>query len=214
MPLLSRNTSTPLQSDETPKAIWGSFAVVCYAGESVTSYLKELRRLIPSKELPEAHITVLPPRPLEVPIEVACRQIETALAPFGIFEVELSQVAQFPETSFLYLDIGRGSETLHAMHACLNRGELEFAEDFEFRPHLTLGGPVRPESGDEVRTRVEKAWKSLDCARRLSVREIVCLWLEPSCETIDWVRFKTCKLAADQAEATIPNVSGLTSQTY
>ena len=194
------------------KPLLGSLAVVCYVGDAVTSCLDNLKQLIPSKDLPRAHITILPPRPLEISIEAACQKIESALSRFGCFEVNLSHVARFPETSFIYLDIGEGSEILHAMHDDLNQGELEYEEAFCFRPHLTLGGPVSLESGEIVRANVEQAWNLVDCPRRVCIREIVCLWRAPNVETVEWVRFHSYTLTAEPAE-TIIAAAGITTQT-
>ena len=150
--------------------------------------MHSLRRLMPGEENPQAHITILPPRPLELPVESASREARRVLEGFGRFEVELSSVRHFPETNYLYLDIVEGDSVLHAMHAALNAGALRHAERFEYRPHLTIGGPVGESALESVQRDAERAWRASGCSPRLVVDEIVCLWLPHGGRGTDWQR--------------------------
>jgi 2'-5' RNA ligase len=167
---------------------WGSLALVNYIPEPLSSFLHSLRRLLPGDENPQAHITILPPRPLKSAADYASLGARKVLDEFSRFEVELSSVRCFPDTNYLYLDIVEGNRTLHAMHAALNSGELKHAERFEYRPHLTIGGPVSEISLESVQAEAENAWRSSGCSPRLIVDEIVCLWLSPGGSSLDWKR--------------------------
>ena len=48
-------------------AEWGSFALVAYIPEPLGAFLQSMRHDLPGQENPQAHITVLPPRPLKAP---------------------------------------------------------------------------------------------------------------------------------------------------
>ena len=116
---------------------------------------------------------------MKLPVEIASKQARVILRQFPPFDVELSQVRRFSETKFLYLDLGEGSSVIHDLHDALNKGDLFDAEEFEFRPHLTLGGPVSPGRLDSAQQQAETTWNAEHCASRFTVDEVVCLWLSP-----------------------------------
>jgi hypothetical protein len=103
----------------------------------------------------------------------------------------LSEVRCFSETDFLYLDIAEGSGKLREIHQNLNSGELKYNELYEFRPHLTLGGPVIEPSLHAERHRVEREWKSSACPRRILIEELVCLWIDPESDYTEWTRYRS-----------------------
>lgn len=166
----------------------GSLALVSYIPDPLGTFLQSLRRLLPGDEDPQAHITILPPRPLKFSVDTACLEARRVLDTFSRFEVELSSVHRFPDTNYLYLDIVEGNRALHAMHTALNAGDLSHVERFEYRPHLTIGGPVSANSLESVQTEAERAWQASGCSPRLVVDEIVCLWLPPGGTSSDWRR--------------------------
>lgn len=131
---------------------WGSFALVAYIPDPLGSFLNSLRQVLPGEENPHAHITLLPPRPLKSPVEAASLQAQKILAKFQPFSVELAEVCTFPETNVVYLEISEGSAQLHELHDALNSADLAHDEDFEFKPHLTLSGPVGSCDIGQVRT--------------------------------------------------------------
>ena len=129
-------------NDITHTTKWGSFALVSYIPDPLGSFLHDLRRSFPGEHNPQPHITILPPRPLKLPVDAALQRAHNVLLQFAAFEVELSKVRFFPETNVLYLDIAKGNRVLHDLHEALNAGDLDHSEEFEFRPHLTLSGRV------------------------------------------------------------------------
>lgn len=185
---------------ETPKpAPLGSFALVSYVPEPLGSFLHSLRQILPAEKDTQAHITILPPRPLKVPVQTAILQTQAVLERFSPFEVHLSLVDSFPRTNILYLDVGDGLNFLYEMHAALSTGDLGHAEAFEFRPHLTIGGPVPPEQLEPVKRLTEQKWRSSPHAPGFTLAEIVGLW-SPSGETAgDWRRFWCYRLKANSA---------------
>lgn len=172
----------------------GAIALVSYVPDPLRSFLSELRHRLPGVHVPQPHVTLLPPRPLRQPAEVASRAIQSILDRFSGFTVELSRVRRFPETNFLYLDITEGSGSIHELHQALNTGELAYLERFEFRPHLTLAGPFRDDEIDQMGERAEAAWQASCCSRRIRIEELVCLWLPPHRNGRDWGRFRWYRL--------------------
>jgi 2'-5' RNA ligase len=171
----------------------GWFALVSYIQDPQKSFLESLRQSIPGKPLAPVHITVLPPRPLGLPVEEVCQRVEDVTGGLSAFEAELSEVRHFSETDFLYLDIAEGYAELCNVHTRLNAGELRHPEVYEYRPHLTLGGPVPPEALQTAQKRTETEWKSSACPRRVKIEELVCLWMSAEGEH-EWERCASFRL--------------------
>ncbi len=167
---------------------WGSFALVAYIPDPLGSFLNSLRQVLPGEENPHAHITLLPPRPLKSPVEAASLQAQKILAKFQPFSVELAEVCTFPETNVVYLEISEGSAQLHELHDALNSADLAHDEDFEFKPHLTLSGPVGSCDIGQVRTEAAAVWRSSDTCPTLEIREVVALWQPTKGSQNDWQR--------------------------
>ena len=175
-------------------AEWGSFALVAYIPEPLGAFLQSMRHDLPGQENPQAHITVLPPRPLKAPAESASREARLTLGRFEPFLVELLSVKVFPETHILYLEVGEGEETLHRLHNALNAGVLSHEEDFEFLPHLTMSGIIPAEHLASVKARASRAWKKYQGEKRFRIGEVVALWQPPQGSSEDWNRLWDQKL--------------------
>jgi 2'-5' RNA ligase len=192
-----------MRSNHPDAAKWGSLALVSYIPDPLGAFLHRLQQLLPGEHNPQPHVTILPPRPLRAGIETVTRNAKAVLQRFPSFDVELSQVRCFPETSILYLDVSEGQHLLYALHRALNAGELAHAERFEFLPHLTLGGPVPDNSLIDVRQRAESVWRSASCPVRFQVSEAVCLWLPPGATWGSWERVWSQSLAGEAARAAL-----------
>jgi 2'-5' RNA ligase len=173
-------------NDITQTTEWGSFALVSYIPDPLGSFLHNLRASFPGEHNPQPHITLLPPRPLKLPVDAASQKAHNILLQFAAFEVELSKVRSFPETNVLYLDIAKGYRVLRDLHQALNAGDLDHTEEFEFRPHLTLSGRVESAHLPWVRREAETAWYSSDHPRRFTLDEVIFLWLSPESRHCEW----------------------------
>jgi len=191
---------------------WGFIALVSYIPDPLASFLQGLREALPNNDSSEAHITLLPPRPLKLPVETISQKARAILDQFPQFDVELSSVRRFAETKFLYLDLAEGSSLIHDVHDALNQGDLADPEEFEFRPHLTLGGPVSPGVLDSAQQQAELTWNGKHCARRFTIREVVCLWLSPDSAQGEWRRLWTHELSRVPVRSSAATAS-LTSRT-
>ncbi len=196
---------------ETPP--WGSCALVTYIPDPLRSVLHKLRQALPGDHTPQPHITILPPRPLKLPVEEASKRAQTILRQVPAFEVELASVRSFPETNFLYLAIGGGDAALRELHQTLNTGLLQSSEEFEFRPHLTLGGPVPDTELDSVLTRLETAWHSTPYPRRFTLDELVFLWLKPNGPHGEWRQLSYYSLEKKDTASPRAATAGITSRT-
>ncbi len=192
---------------------WGFLALVSYIPDPLRSILHGLRQTLPGEDSPQPHITILPPRPLKVPVEVASKQAQKILRRFKAFEVELSHARFFPETNFVYLEIAEGDSLLRDLHDALNIGPLQSTEEFEFRPHLTLGRAVPVSDLAAVEKQVDDAWRSAPCYRRFALDEVVLLWLSSDSSNGEWRRVWSYSLSGRKAAAAQSAAAGITSQT-
>jgi len=144
--------------DPTRRERINSFALVSYVPGPLGAFLDDLRQeLVPGCFL-RAHISVLPPRPLQIPSEDAWRHI-CGLAPmFPPFELTLTDVRVFPVSDVIYLAMAPDTDRLGEMHAVLNSDALECTEAFEFVPHITLAQELKPEEVPVLKEIAERKW--------------------------------------------------------
>lgn len=180
-------------------------AMVSYLPDPLGSYVRQLRRKLPGEHHPDPHITILPPRPLAA-LEAAARQAHAALQRFRRFAVELAAVCVFPETNVLYIDIEEGAAAIHDLHNALNTDALAGSEQFEFRPHLTLSGPIPEGELPGARRLAEDAWSTAGMPRRFVLGEVAFLWR--SLGNGDWTRLW------EQSLKPAPKAAAVTARTY
>jgi 2'-5' RNA ligase len=104
--------------------------------------------------------------------ENAWSDLNDSLDGFPPFRVELTSIEVFEGTNVIYLSVGAGYRELEKMHAALNRGPLEFAEPFEYHPHVTLAQQL---SEDEVGTTLALArrrWREFPYSHSFTVERL------------------------------------------
>ena len=184
------------------------FALVAYVPEPLGPFLDQLRQTLPGIEFAQAHITLLPPRPLRVNVQAASHIAKDVLSQFPAFEVELNSVRRFPETNVLYLDLTDGNDTVLELHQALNTGDLHCVEQFDFHPHLTLGGPIPAGSLTAMQHKAENTWKSSAPNRRFPIDEVVALWANPGGAGLEWQRLWTYHLGLNRTRRASATTTG------
>ncbi|HSU32217.1 MAG TPA: 2'-5' RNA ligase family protein [Bryobacteraceae bacterium] len=176
-------------------------ALVSYVPDPLGPALDQLRQHLTPNGNTRAHITLLPPRPLLVPVDLASQVILETLQCAAPFEVEISGVRCFPGTNVLYLGIGEGTSCLHDLHDSLNSGALAHTELFDYLPHLTLSAPLSPHHVDGARQLIEDAWQGVIPPPRFRLDEAALLWRNPGTEPGHWERLWTQRLGTAAAVA-------------
>src|SRR2546422_9839156 len=92
-----------------------TFALVTYIPNPLRKFLDDLRRELVPQCIPNAHVTLLPPRPLAGTPEEAIETIRVRITAFPPFEIETGEVTVFPVSDVVYLSIKRGSGQLLQM---------------------------------------------------------------------------------------------------
>ncbi|HEY1215899.1 MAG TPA: 2'-5' RNA ligase family protein [Bryobacteraceae bacterium] len=172
----------------------GCIALVSYVPGPLGPALDRLRQDLAPDGNARAHITLLPPRPLSVPVDLASQVILETLQSVAPFDVEISGVRCFPRTNVLYLGIGEGTSRLHELHDSLNSGTLAHAELFDYLPHLTLSAPLPSQRVDRARQLLEEAWHRFFAPPRFRLDEAALLWRRPGSAPGTWERLWTQRL--------------------
>lgn len=186
---------------------WGAVALVSYVPAPLGAALDRLRHTWSTDGSPKAHVTLLPPRPLLAPVEVASVAIHNVLQHFQPFQVQFSTIHRFPETNVIYLDVTEGRSLLHDLHESLNSGVLAHAEVFEYLPHLSLSCPLPAHQSEEACRAIERAWNELTIPRGFRLEETVLLWRSPGSEPGQWQRLWTRQLGVAVAAASAAHSS-------
>jgi len=135
------------------------FALVIYIPDPLGLFLDNLRReLVPNCQ-PHAHVSVLPPRPLAVEWQTASRQAEELTGTWPPFEIHLTNVAVFPVTGVIYIEVGEGGDELRRMHAAMNGTALGFEEPFAYHPHITVAQELPIGQVARVREEATARWR-------------------------------------------------------
>ena len=137
------------------------YALVSYVPGELGKYLDGMRRDLVSSCLAQSHVTVLPPRRIEVDPAQAKLQLQAELPEFAPFRVDLTRVEVFESSRVIYVAVGSGSEELQVLHSRLNRNGFAFNEPFLFHPHLTLAQTFPEEELAEKLERAKQQWA--DC---------------------------------------------------
>jgi len=134
------------------------YALVSYIPDPLGKFLDDLRIELAPGCRPHAHVTVLPPRPLQGPAERAESELREASSHFHAFEVTLGGVEIFEASEVIYLSVARGERELRRMHAQLNRATVEFSEPYLFHPHITLAQNLPHEIVQDTLKLARESW--------------------------------------------------------
>jgi len=149
------------------------FALVIYIPPPLGQFLDDLRRELVPHYNPHAHVSVLPPRPLRVEWETASSQARSLTEERPSFEVELTSVHVFPQTDVIYLGIGSGAPELNELHSVMNTSALEFAEPYEYHPHITLAQNIPHEAVAEMAALAQRRWEEFTGPRSFTADRAV-----------------------------------------
>ena len=136
------------------------YAAVAYVRSPVGIFVEELRReLHPAHTHADAHLTVLPPRPLrgtEPQALSVFREVCQTVAPF---EITMGDVESFvPITPTVFLRVARGAYRMRELHDLLNRGALAYEEPWPYMPHLTIAKTDTAEEAQKLEVIARQRW--------------------------------------------------------
>jgi 2'-5' RNA ligase len=142
-----------------PEGRLNVFALVIYIPEPLGTFLDDLRRELVPHYNPHAHVSVLPPRPLSVDWQTASQQVQALAENWPPFDVELTEVAVFPGTDVVYIEVGAGARELRGMHSAMNCRSLACSEPYPYHPHITLAQEVPHDDVPAAYELASRRWK-------------------------------------------------------
>ena len=149
------------------------FALVIYVPDPLATFLDDLRRELVPQCNPRAHVSVLPPRPLDVDWKIASAHVRALMESWSPFEVELTDIRTFPATDVIYLELGKGSAELHRLHDAMDKQALAFREPFAYHPHVTLAQEIPQPQVPGLFDKAAARWTEYDGPRRFRAERAV-----------------------------------------
>jgi 2'-5' RNA ligase len=149
------------------------YALVAYvkgpAGEFVESLRRELHPDLPHLA---AHLTILPPRPLQDTENSALQYLEQVCGHVEPFEVSLGSVETFnPVTPTVYIRVD-ASACMCDLHSRLNTGTLACKEEWPYIPHLTVVKMTTAQSAQSACETARERWAHYVGSRRILLEKL------------------------------------------
>ncbi len=150
------------------------YAAVTYVRSPAGMFVEEMRRdLHPAHTHADAHITILPPRPLQGTEAQAIQQLQEMCRGIAPFDVTMGDVETFiPTTPTVFIRVAYGAYRIRELHDHLNHGALFCNEPWPYMPHLTI---VKMDTEAEARKVVELArprWDRCEDSRRIRIGSV------------------------------------------
>jgi 2'-5' RNA ligase len=145
------------------------YALVAYIKSPVAEFVENLRRELHA-HLPHlaAHLTLLPPRPLQGAEGEALRELEKICGRAEPFEVKLGDVETFvPTTPTVYIRVAQGAARLLDLHDQFNTRTLAFAEEWSYVPHVTVAKMTSGPAAEHALEVARERWREYAGSRRI-----------------------------------------------
>jgi 2'-5' RNA ligase len=145
------------------------YALVAYVKSPVGEFVENLRReLHPNLPHLAAHITFLPPRPLQGTEGAALQMLEKICGQTEPFEVTLGDMQTFvPTTPTVYIRVTYGASRLQELHDQLNQQTLAFAEEWPYIPHVTIVKMATEKAAEQALETARERWRQYFGSRRI-----------------------------------------------
>jgi 2'-5' RNA ligase len=160
------------------------YALVAYVKSSVGGFVENLRReLHPALPHLSAHLTLLPPRPLQGSEPAALQILEQICGQTEPFEVGLGEMDSFcPTTPTVYIRVARAAPQLHQLHDQLNTQMLSFNEEWPYTPHVTVVKMPSEQEAAQALKIARDRWKQYSGPRSILLDRLVFVREEtPNC---------------------------------
>jgi 2'-5' RNA ligase len=145
------------------------YALVAYVKGPVGEFVENLRReLHPTLPHFAAHLTFLPPRPLQGTENAALQVLAGICGQAEPFEVTLGEMESFvPTTPTVYIRVAHAASRLRELHDQLNTQVLAFREEWPYIPHLTIAKMPTEQAAQQALEIARERWQSYAGTRRI-----------------------------------------------
>jgi len=145
------------------------YALVAYVRGPAGEFVENLRReLHPDHPQLAAHLTILPPRPLQGTEDSAIQTLERICGEEEPFQVTLGMVGTFiPVTPTVFIRIEAAAPRMSELHRKLNTGVLAYEEQWPYIPHLTIVKMGAEQLAQAAHETARKRWEHYSGSRRI-----------------------------------------------
>ena len=136
--------------------------------------MENLRREL-HPELPHlaAHVTVLPPRPLQGSESAAVETLTSICNHLEPFEASLGEMETFiPATPTVFLRVGHAAQRLRDLHDQLNIDGLAWKEEWPYMPHMTIIKVPSEEQAQNAYLTARKRWDNFREPRTIQIERL------------------------------------------
>jgi 2'-5' RNA ligase len=150
------------------------YALVAYLKNSAGEFVENLRREL-HPDLPHlaAHLTILPPRPLNGTEAAALQVLERICGNEEPFSVTLGEVQSFvPVTPTVFIRIDADASRMCELHRKLNTEELRFQEEWPYIPHLTIAKMSGEQAAQHAFQIARERWSAYSGSRRILLERL------------------------------------------
>jgi 2'-5' RNA ligase len=145
------------------------YALVAYVKNSIGEFVENLRRDL-HPDLPQfaAHLTLLPPRPLQGSEAAALQVLASVCGRVEPFEVILGEMETFvPTTPTVYIRVAHAASRLQELHDQLNTQVLTFREEWPYTPHVTIAKLHSEAAAEKALHTARERWRQYSGSRRI-----------------------------------------------
>ena len=151
------------------------YALVGYVTGPLGEFVQNLRREL-HPELPHlaAHLTLLPPRPLQGTESSALQVLERVCGAEEPFEVNLAGVETFcPVTPTVFIRVEGAASRMLDLHGKLNTEALAYKEEWPYIPHLTIAKLVGEQAAQDAFRTASMRWAEYSGSRRILLEKLI-----------------------------------------
>ena len=167
------------------------YAVVAYIKDPVGEFVRQMREEFrPEVHHSAAHVSVLPPRYLEVGETAILETFEELCSSESQFTVALGELDTFaPATPTIFLRVTDGAGRLCQMHSRFGASSLGGAEDWPYIPHMTILKTPSLAEMPLAMVAAEAHWASYKGDRTAWVRELTFVRENADLQWVDLATF-------------------------
>ena len=150
------------------------YALVAYLKNPAGGFVENLRReLHPDLLHLPAHLSILPPRPLQGSENSALQVLERICGHEEPFEVTLGDVETFiPVTPTVYIRVQGAAAHMSELHCKLNTEALTFQEEWPYIPHLTIVKMSAEQPAQTAFQMARERWARYSDSRRILLERL------------------------------------------
>ena len=150
------------------------YALVAYVRNAAGGFVENLRReLHPDMPHLAAHLTILPPRPLQGTEASALQALERLCETEEPFEINLGEVETFvPVTPTVYIRVDGAAARMCELHGRLNTEALAFREEWPYIPHLTIAKLGAQQQAQDAFELARRRWAEYSGSRRILLERL------------------------------------------